>query len=278
MLGSPEARHILDAEGYDERALDITSTLPADRGERHGSLFTSSLDIIATYIRPSVLDSQRAWRETSVYQRRKLEVALAAWATLRHTAIPFAHAPPAASSPDEVTTPTDGDVFGVVEPHAEALAGLVALVRQARRGLAAHHAIHKDSNSLDLLEHVERLLDDALRIACAQASAPLPSSLARTLVSMPARIASIEHRVGGCGGPLVAVTAANTAKGRLLENATGFPSEVWLAVDVAGMASLFVGERIPFYEMAVTLRETDGSWAKRLIEVPTSPPAWVQKL
>ncbi len=82
--------------------------------------------------------------------------------------------------------------------------------------------------------------------------------------------------MGSSAAPLVVVTAANPAKGRVLEDATGYASDVWLAMDVAGAASLFVGARIPFYEVAATLRETDASWSKRLVESPPPSPTWVE--
>jgi hypothetical protein len=273
-LGSTEARTLLETDGHDERALDEASrTLPSDRIERHASLHASGLDAIAAYLAPSSLDSLRTWRDTATYRRRKLEVALAAWATLRHASIPFAHGTARAVLDDPPTS--YDDVPAAIEPHAEALARLVALIRQARRGLAAHKATRDGGAAGQLLERVEALFTDALQIAVAQATAPLAPPLARALSSMPSRIASIERSLGPSAAPLVVVTAANATTGRVLEDATGYAGDVWLAIDVAGVASLFVGARIPFYEMAATLRETDASWSKRLASSPPPPPTWV---
>lgn len=274
-LGSGEARTLLDAEIHDERALDEAAhTLPIDRLARHASLHASGLDALAVYLGPSSLDAQRSWRETPVYRRRKLEVALSAWATLRHAAIPFAHGT-ARAVLDEPPTAFE-DVPAAIEPHPEALACLIALVRQTRHGLAAHAAMREGGAAAQLLERVEAMLADALHIVLAQAVAPLDAPLAHALGAMPSRIASIERSMGSSAAPLVVVTAANPAKGRVLEDATGYASDVWLAIDVAGAASLFVGARIPFYEVAATLRETDASWSKRLVESPPPSPTWVE--
>ncbi len=271
-LGSPEARTLLDAS-FDEKPLDdATHILSRDQAERHASLHASGLDALATYLGPSTLDSQRPWRDTPAYRRRKLEVALAGWVTLRHATIPFAHG--AARVVIDEPVSSYEDMPAAVEPHAEALARLVAFIRQARRGLGTLALMRDGGASSQLLDHVESLIDDALHVALAQAIAPLPPNLAHTLASMPARIANIERRLGPSASPLVVVTAANMAKGQVLEDATGTMSDVWLAIDVGGAASFFVGARIPFFETASTLRETDASWAKRLIESPPAPPTW----
>jgi hypothetical protein len=274
-LGSPEARTLLDAEIHDPHALDEAAhTLPTDRLARHASLHASGLDALAVYLGPSSLDAQRSWRDTPAYRRRKLEVALSAWATLRHAVIPFAHGT-AQAVLDEPPTAFD-DVPAAIEPHPEALASLVALIRQARHGLSAHTAMREAGAAAQLLERVEAILVDALHIALAQAVAPLDASLAHVLGAMPSRIASIERSLGPSAAPLVVVTAANPPKERVLEDATGYPSDVWVAIDVAGAAALFVGVRIPFYEGAATLRETDTSWAKRLVESSPPSPAWIE--
>jgi hypothetical protein len=274
-LGSTEARALLEARTHEEHALDEAEhALPSDRLARHASLHASGLDALAVYLGPSSLDSQRSWRDTAVHRRRKLEVALGAWATLRHAAIPFAHGTARAALEEPMTS--YDDVSAAIEPHAEALACLVALIRQTRHGLAAHSSMREGGAASQLLDRVEALLADALHIVVAQAAGPLGAPLGHTLAAMPSRIASIERILGPCAAPMVVVTAANLAKGRVLEDATGYASDVWLAVDVAGTASLFVGARVPFYEMASTLRETDASWSKRLASSPPPAPAWIE--
>lgn len=268
-LGVPEARALVDEKHGDAKVLDdVVGMFGADHPTRHASLHASALDAIATYAAPSAFDAHRAWRETAAYKRRKLEVSLVAWTTLRHASMPFARTS-ARAVLDEPVIAFD-DVPGAIEPHPEAIARLVSLVRQAERGAVAHET----SAAAQLLERVEALLKSALAIVVAQSVAPLTPALAHELASMPSRIAAIERRLGPASAPLVVATAADIDTNHVLEQSTGYIEDAWLAVDVAASTSLYVGVAIPFYESTSTLRSTDASFAKRLTENPPSQPAW----
>lgn len=272
-LGSSEAKELLEEQKDKPRADDVTTTLAGAGSERHASLYASGLDAIATYVGPSSFDKQRPWREASAHKRRKLEVALAAWATLRHAVIPFARAS-ARAVIDEPDVAYE-DVAASVEPHPEAIARLVSLVRQARRGLVAN-GLRETGAGVQLLERVEAFLSDALKVTAAQASAVLPPPLARALATMPSRLSSIERRLGPAAAPLVVVTAADLATGRVLEDGTAPARELWLAVDVAGAPTAYVGARVPFVEKVSTLRSTDATWTKLLEGDPPARPAWIE--
>jgi hypothetical protein len=273
-LGSSEAKELLEEQKDKPRADDVVSTLAGPGPEqRHASLYASGLDAIATYVAPSSFDANRPWRETSAHRRRKLEVALAAWATLRHAVTPFARASPRAviDEPDVAFE----DVAASIEPHPEAIARLVSLLRQARRGLVAN-GLRETGAGTQLLERVEAFLSDALRVTAAQASGALPPPLARALATMPSRLSSIERRLGPAAAPLVVVTAADLSTLRVLEDGTAPARELWLAVDVAGAPTAYVGARIPFVEKISTLRSTDASWAKLLEGDPPARPTWIE--
>jgi hypothetical protein len=120
------------------------------------------------------------------------------------------------------------------------------------------------------------LLADALKVTAAQASGALPPPLARALATMPSRLSSIERRLGDGAAPIVVVTAADLATGRVLEDGTAPARELWLAVDVAGAPTAYVGARIPFVEKISTLRSTDATWAKLLEGEPPARPAWIE--
>jgi hypothetical protein len=271
-LGSSEAKALLE-EQKEERARtdDVMATLAGT--ERHASLYASGLDAIATYLQGSSFDAQRPWRETAAHKRRKLEVALAAWATLRHAVMPFARSS-ARAVIDEPDVAYE-DVAASVEPHPETIARLVSVVRQARRGLVAN-GLRETGASTQLLERAEALLADALKIASAQAVGALPPPLSRALATMPSRLSSIERRLGPGATPLVVVTAADLASWRVLEDGTAAARDVWLVVDVAGAPLAYVGARVPFVEKTSTLRSTDATWAKVLEEAPPARPTWVE--
>jgi hypothetical protein len=276
-LGSGEARALMDEEReHGEHAVhtdDIVMTLAGSGPERHASLYASGLDAIATYLASSTYDAQRPWRDTIAHKRRKLEVALGAWATLRHMAMPFARAS-AQAVIDEPDVAYD-DVPATVEPHPETISRLSSLVRQAKRGLVASGMREQGAAAL-LLDRVQTLLEDALRISTAQSTAALAPPLAHALATMPSRLASIERRLGPAAAPLVVVTAADLATLRVLEDGTASAREVWLVVDVAGAPAAYVGARVPFVEKISTLRSTDASWAKVLEEAPPPRPAWTE--
>jgi len=268
-LGSSDARTLLENEHVAPDELDaIARDFAPDHPTRHASLHASALDAIAAYLAPSAYDARRAWRASPAFQRRKLEVALSAWTELRHASMPFAR-DAARAALDDPDAPID-DAPGAIEPHVEAIARLVSLVRQAEHNAAASAT----SASSQLLERVEALLRAALAIAIAQPSGPLTPELARALASMPSRIASIEKRLGPAAQPLVVATAAHLESNRVLEDATGTIDDAWLAIDVAGSTSLYVGVAIPFYESTTQLRSTDATFAKRLAENPPAHPAW----
>jgi hypothetical protein len=269
VLGAPDARTLLDADHVDDAMLvDLGHSFHADHPTRHATLYASALDAIATYLAPSALDARRSWRASTAYERRKLEVALGAWTELRHASIPFARTSPRVAL-DEPLVAFD-DVPAAIEPHAEAIARLVSLVRQAEHNDAASET----RVSSQTLARVEALLKSALSIVVAQSVGPLAPSLAHELAAMPSRIAALERRLGPTAAPLVVATAAQLESNRVVEQSTGDVEDAWLAVDVAGTASIYVGVALPFYESITTLRSTDSSFAKRLAESPPAHPAW----
>ncbi len=270
-LGDADARALLEEKHVEATTLDeVVAMFSADQETRHASIHSSALDAIATYVAPSSFDARRPWREGAAYKRRKLEVALSAWTTLRHATMPFARRP-ARAVLDEPTVSFEG--ASAIEPHPEAIARLVSLVHQTQRGALVREA----SASSQLLERVEALLKSALAIVTAQASAPLSPAIAHDLSTIPSRIAAIERRLGPAADPLVVATASDVDSGRVLEQGTGYIEDAWLAIDVAGTTTLYVGVAIPFYESAATLRSTDASFAKRLIENPPAKPTWLDQ-
>jgi hypothetical protein len=275
-LGAPGARTLLAVDEASTRAADLCAhVMPpsADVAARHATLYASALDAIAAYAAPSAGDVP--WLDAEARQRLVLEGVLSAWTELRHANVPFAHAS-ARALMDDAIVPSADPAPGAVEPHPEAIARLLALVRQAATGLAAHHALHEGGAAAQLLEHVDRLLGDALRIAVAQARGLGPDD-ARVIDEMPARLAAIERRMGkGAAAPAIVAVHQEPATSRALEEATGDLEDVWMVVDIAGAPTLAVGAHVPHFELGSTLRSTDGAWARRLREAPPPRPTWLE--
>jgi hypothetical protein len=252
-------------------ALDVGAALGAtdlaeDPARRHASLHASMLDAIATYLAPSAIEAGAPWSTREAFRKRKIDVALAAWAELRHAEVPFARRA-AREAIDEPEIAFD-DARGAIEPAPEAIARLVSFVRQAKRGLASLGSLHETGAAARVLDAASKILESSLHIAEAQGRAPLSPELARALATLPSRIASLERRLGPAASPEVVVTAADLASGRVLEDAAGEIEDVWLLVDTGGVASAFAGAAVPFYERTVTLRSNDTSFARQLAESP----------
>ncbi len=273
VLGAPGARTLLALDDASTKAADESAKLlPADLTSRHGSLYASGLDAIASYSTPSI--AVVPWIRPDARQELVLESVLSAWTELRHASVPFAHAP-ARALMDENAARAELPAVGAVEPHPETIARLLALVRQAATGLAGHHALQEGGPAAQLLEKVDALLGDALRVATGQTHGLSPSDL-RVVDEMPARIEAIERRMGsGAGAPSIVTVHDELVTGRALQVGTGYLDDVWMVLDVGNAPLLAIGARVPHYEIVSTLRVTDVAWARRLQGAPPPHPSWL---
>ena len=278
-LGATEARAALhDAgddgyEGYDA-ALERLARQRAtdDTLARHGSLYTSSLDAIATYVAPSAADAGQPGAVAQAWRQRKMETALSAWTFVRHDAITFTRLPLAASGTADPPRTASASTPAFVELHPEAIATLVGTVRQALRGLTAMEALASDSPARAMLKEVDDLLTIALGIALRQANdEPLAPQEAAALASFPARMVDLESRIaltGSADTPVVADVHADLAPARVLEEATGYVDEIYIVVAEPRTRRLVlaVGASIPHFELVqpASLRLSDIGWRARL--------------
>lgn len=271
LLGSKEARLALTENGDDSYAgfgdalaAATNKRMPDDTAARHTSVSLSYLDAIATYLGTSAADATQP-QDPAAHGRRKLAVALAAWAGLRHEGVPYAHE---VGSPRlDATTMSDvARAPSMVEPHPEALAKLLSTMRQLDAALTAKGAFSPDSPAKQALSQLEELLVDALRNALLEtACEPVPA------IAWPKRIAALEARLGiAAASPRLAVVAVD-ASGRVLEEGTGPLDEAIMLLrpsDALVHPSVFVGAHVPHYEIASTLRRTDRAWAQVLDATP----------
>jgi hypothetical protein len=286
-LGSGEARAALHDSGDDAYAryaetLDrLTRAQPAARSiDRHRTPYVSSLDTLQTWVAPSAGDRVQPGATTVEWRSRKAAVALGAWTQLRHDAVSMARVqipevplPPRA--PGDLAVP----IF--VEPHPEAIADLLALVRQTSRALIADGAIAPAGPADVVLQEVQELLWEALGIAVHEAAdQPVPPALLTAVAAFPARMRAVEAALGVAGGadvPLVVDVHTDATSGAALEEATGPIEELWIAMREPRTHRewLAVGASVPHLELTqpMALRLTDATWAGRLGEqdVPPEP-------
>lgn len=282
-LGSSEAlaalreAGVLRFEGYSKALGDVVSrgVSASDPASAHSSVYASVLEAISVYLEPSAGDASGAF-VTSEWSRRKLDTALAAWATLRHDATPFAHTPARAATDDALVRV---DVPWAVEPHPEAIGRLLSLVRQMEKGLVAHRVLQA-APARALLEEVEALLVAALAGAVAEVNGEPPvASTEAVLGDIAGVFARIEaHAAGPVAAPIVADVHTDLRSGAVLEVGTTGIGELWAAVTDphTRKIALFAGPHIGHAELSASPRMNDRAWRTRLASQPIARPAFTR--
>ncbi len=274
-LGSAEARTVLHEtgqdgfEGYLARLERLTSERPpANDPRRHGSIHASALDLVATLLDRSVADPSVPFARTAAWGRRKAELGLAAWALIHHDAVPFARVPLLL-----VADASGGDLPRArtfVEPHPEAIAKLVAMVRQLKTGLVAIGALPKTAATIRLLDELEGVHRLALEVVSRQATEP-SAEASSAATSLPERLVTLEGRVGSLGANNVAVVTdvhVDARAGNVLHVATGDLESVYCAFPSGrpGSFVIAVGPAFTAYEFVEPSggRLRDAGWRARL--------------
>ena len=283
VLGSTEARDALRSEGddayegFDATLRQLVDRKPPEReSTRHASVYLSALDLVATLLVPSAADASVPAATSAEYKRRALEVALAAYATIRHDfdgpgrpmpVAPARHAGPAHASPR---------VF--VEPHPEAIGRMLALVRQVGRGLAAYHALTPDGAAMKVLTSAERVLNVAFQAAFLMANDTAPSEeQSRALSGMVDDLDALELATGTAAARVVDMHSDISGK-RVLAQGTGTPEAIALVLrDPAdGSLVLAFGAASRHFEVVRPSSEkmSDDDWRARLGKGTVVAPAW----
>jgi hypothetical protein len=281
-LGAPDARALLHASGDDayerfDASLEALDARRPPAGSRHDSVYASSLDAIATYLAPSAADAAQPGASTPAWRTRKIEAALAAWTTLRHDALPFARFP-LATAPSTVESHATAalDLPAFVEPHPEAIAKLLALVRQTTHGLRALGEVPEGSSAIPILDASERLLADAFAVARREANdESLTDEERDALATFPARLAALEAALvpsRAADASLAVDVHADLVASRVLVEACGDLDDLFVVVREprTGRLVLAVGASSSHYELDVPARDrpTDATWRARLHALP----------
>jgi hypothetical protein len=285
-LGSGDARAILhetgdDAYGRYADTLDrLTSARPPNGSiERHRTPYLSLLDAVETWLGPSIGDRVQPGASTAEWRARKAEVALDAWTALRHDARPMARLQSTdLRLPAPEPTPSPVPVF--VEPHPEAIAKLLAFVRQLERAMVADGALPPHGAAVTVLDEVNDLLWDALGMATHEASdQPVPPECAARVATLPARLRALEDvldRAGAADVPLVTDVHEDLPSARVLEEAIGRVEQAWMIVREPATHRLWLafGAALPHAELVqpASARLSDGDWSARLASDGDPPP------
>lgn len=277
-LGAHDARALLhdrgdDAYAHYDDALDgaMHARPPGGSPERHRTPYSSMIDALETWLAPSSGDRAQPGAGTSEWRRRKAEVALCAWTALRHDATILTRVPSTARGipPARVVA---SSVPSFVEPHPEAIAKLVALVRQTSRALSSEGLLPPDSPGRAVLDDVDDLLWTALGIAMHEANDETPPpELSAALTTFPDRLLELETSLADTGEadvPIAIDVHTDLPRARALEEATGAPTEGWFVMREPKTHTLVlaIGASIPHYEIIepASRRLTDSMWRNQL--------------
>jgi hypothetical protein len=255
--------------GFDSALSSVP--FPSDELSLHASLFGSGLAAISTWLRPSSVEIREPRIRSEAHDRLKLETALVAWTLLRHDALPFGHgrvrSPTAALRTPAPIRSSLGQVF--IEPHPEAIAGILGMIRQMRRGFIEIGALSEDDPSVAILDETESLLTLALEGSVrAAASESSFAELEVRLAEFPARLAALEQQAGPAAEPLVIDVHLDIRSARVLEEATGAIDELFTLVQdpVAHRSIVTIAAAIPHFEFSenADARRSDATWEIQL--------------
>ena len=168
-----------------------------------------------------------------------------------------------------------------VEPHPEAIAKLVGLVRQIAHTLVAEGVLSSSSPSLGVLHEVDDLLWTALGAAVYEtADESLPPRLDAALATFPARLLALDAALADAADVSLAA-AVHIDASRALEEVTGRIDEMWLVMREPSTHRqwLALGASIPHYELVqpASRRQSDSTWRARLQTEGDPPPGPLER-
>ena len=254
-LGSDEALREISARGDNKLAgysRALSALFLARPRERHTSIYSSSLDVVASMLAPSVSKTALAASKTAAFRSAELDSALSAWTAFRTDFSGVSsHLTSAPPSPD--ATPSTKPTLVYVEPEIEAIGNLMSLVRQASRGLDALKAIDPTSPAHAVLADVDELLTVAFEVALLAANDESPTTTQRaTLATLPAWMDSLETALGSETIRSV-VAHRNQGDGSTLVESTKAIETIYLALREprTDRLVLAIGGHVPHLEEVV---------------------------
>lgn len=289
-LGSREAYAILEAMGetdyqnYPEnmaKMKEYISTL--DKKTWTQNLYWGWLYSLLPLLQEKP-EGYPSFMRNQAWTRKDLNTFLGSWTELKHDTILYAKQVYAecGGGYDEV------DDRGYVEPNPHVYGRLAALVKMTREGLKAKELLNeRDAASLERLEKLALALKTISEKELS--NTPLTDEEYDLIRSYGAQLEhfwlealrdeGIDHRSAIFDRPaaLVADVATNPGGGQVLEEATGYISEVYAVVPVDGQLRIAIGGVYSYYEFPwpINDRLTDTKWHQMLDTGGNPPmPAW----
>jgi hypothetical protein len=262
------------------KTLDLAAWLrtrgATDTSQLHASLHGSLVAALMTW-------STRA-TPSKPADHARVESLLASWTLVRHTSSSFGRTkapPPPPPGPREIRV-SGAPLLAFVEPEPDAIAQLLATLRQARRGLTALGPMVKASPADTLLAETEDIVKIALQASARQTrDEPFTAEETTALGAIPSRIALLETNAAVEGGPHAAVIHSDPSSNRALVSASGAIEPALLLLRDPGTTRivLAVGAHLTHFEAVERTDQLEGAAGlleRRIKEGKMTRASWTE--
>ncbi len=290
-MGSQEAYAILKEMGetsyvnYTENMEKMQQKIAAlDVGTRNQNLYWSWLYTLAPLTEPKG-DGYPSFMQNQAWTRKQLETYLSSWTELKHDTVLYAK---------QVYAEMGGgaepqDDRGYVEPNPEVYARLAALTRMTIDGLQSRNLLKENTNaSLQQLEELALKLKSISEKELAQE--PLKDEEYDLIRSFGGQLEhfwletlkdeGVEDSSAVVENPAALISdVATDTTGQVLEEGTGYVSDIYAVVPVDGKLRIAKGTVYSYYEFSWPSddRLTDEKWKDMLKNDKTpEPPSWTK--
>jgi hypothetical protein len=289
VLGSERAYEILQEEGdteyegagtsYDTQLSELKTQFDEfDVADWNRNLYWAWLYALQPLLQ-EFGDGYPTFMQTSAWQDRELQTALASWAELRHDTILYAKQ--SYTPTCEMAPPPPKPVVGYVEPVPEFYARMLALTSMTKEGLEQLNTLNDEEKSR--LENLERILSRLISISrselenkeLSEADYEFIRNFGQELESI---IAGVEAE--GKETTIVADVHTDTNPPRqVLEEGIGYVDLILAAYKIPdGRILIGAGPVLSYYEFKHPMEErlTDEKWREMLEQgdVPERP-TWI---
>ena len=301
-FGSDEALSILESEGehkkYPQYAGNMEKirqyTAGIDEQTWHSNLYWCWMDMLRPLAGVPAKDSNGTpfFMRNQAWTRKELNTFLGSWSELKRDTILYAKQPMAEMGDGERMPPEPPDDRGYVEPNPEVYGRLANLVQMTMDGLEQRGLLTEPAReSLGVL----KTLSDGLRDIAEKelANEPLTDTEYEFIRVYGGELEHIFETAKGDEltdthwsyylnehpGAVIADVATDP-NGSVLEEATGFAKEIYVAFPRDGQVALARGVVFSQYEFTVPLSErmTDEIWHERLRQGEEPPTADWKKM
>lgn len=287
-FGSEEAYAIIESEGdmslypqYAENMKKVRQYIAGiDNKTWHSNLYWTWLDMLRPLADAPAGNGMPFFMQNDAWTRKELNTFVGSWSELKHDTLLYAKQPMAEMGDGGMEPPTPPDDRGYVEPNPEIYGRLSNLVQMTMDGLSQRGLLTEPAR--DSLGVLKTLSDGLCEISEKElANEPLTEAeydfiriyggelehIFETAKKDDMADISWIYYLSEHPGAIVADVATDP-NGQVLEQATGFAKEIYVAFPRDGQVVLGRGVVFSHYEFTVPLAErmTDEVWHEQLLQ------------